>query len=359
MQDSGEEYLGNLDGWRVTVLPHEETAAIFWNKERIASIPMTGAQEYGCDKTSHSPQNLSWSRDGGLLICERGIGLDLNGPVIIHVRDVIRIAAQGLIEWHRAWWHEEKRVVSRLQLCAVVRVEGQLLSHLLPGILYDGNKGAVAERLVPRLSSDIPNLFEEHKYPTPMVHVETAGRAGGRFGITMKSVPCTVTDGHLHDQWWSLGLAVSSREGEPQLMSVSGRLSMNGQDETVYTGQNRTSPYRDAWVDARPHHIYEKHYRIHLQQGVPQRRSWRVPLLRVMQEQPALSRELAWTQKAALEDAIGLKVSYALSRWAGDENCSGMSWWPNRPEFAEQRKNDAVEFGWVGMNMRLAVSLWR
>jgi len=60
-----------------------------------------------------------------------------------------------------------------------------------------------------------------------------------------------------------------------------------------------------------------------VKEGVLQRRSWRVPLLRVMQEQPALSRELVWTQKAGLEDAIRLKVSYALNRWAEDENCSG------------------------------------
>jgi len=284
----------------------------------------------------------------------------------------MRLTEPNSIEWHRTWWHEEPRVVTGLELFAEVRGLGTHEAHLLPGTLYNGNAGSVADRLVPRVLGGAPNLFEEHRYPVPMAHLELRARSGLLYGLTLETRPNSVVDGHLPDQWWSLGFEPRGDGGMPSLLSVSGRLSMNGEDESFYDSVNRQSPYRDAWVDAKPRQCHEKHYRLHLQAIVPARRSWRFPLRRVVSDQPPVAVEgESFLTPAALERAVDLKVRYALGRWVETEDACGMAYYPRRPEFDRLDEvpdydptfprfdPSAVEYGWAGQNMRLGLSLWR
>ena len=278
--------------------------------------------------------------------------------VSVHVRDVFRWSAPGLVAWQRSWWHEHSDTLRQLELSAAIEIAGRLHSHLLPGILYDGNAGAIPSRLVPRLSPDGENLFEEHKFPTPFVHAESAIDLN-LAAVTLEAVPAAVVDGNLPDQWWSLGID-APKGRRARLLSVSGRVALNGRDQTIYDAQNHASEYRDAWVNARPKQVYEKHYRIHLSLdgGDAAFKTWRAPLLRCLAEQPPLTaEERAWTAPAALEDAVQLKTKYALNRWFENEQACGMLWHPKRPDYAGAEQS--VEYGWVGQNMRLGLSLWR
>jgi len=177
-----------------------------------------------------------------------------------------------------------------------------------------------------------------------------------------------VVDGHLTDQWWSLGLQTDETTHTTTLLSMSGHLSINGQDEAIYNGQNRVSAYLDAWVDAKPHHLYEKHYRLHVDTDVAYRQAWRAPVRRIIAGQSNLnSEQLGWLSRPALEAAVQLKVNYALRRWQENAEACGMDWWPHRPEFAPDRRvftpipyyERTIEYGWAGMNLRLGLSLWR
>lgn len=308
-------------------------------------------------------ENLQWQHENEWLYCERCIRL--SASALIHVRDVIRWKSTGLLEWHRLWWHEEPHVINRLELFTAVEGSAPLRSHLLPANLYDGNAGSSLKHLVPRTAYGTPNLFEEHRYPTPMVHVELQEEKGPRWGLTLHVTPCPVIDGHVPDQWWSLGFEATNAHANPVLLSVSGHVSMNGQDEIIYDAQCHVSPYKDAWVDARPRHVYEKHYELELQADVPVRQGWRAPLRRVLAEQPALTgEELLWLSRAKLDKSIQLKVDYALRRWKEDENCCGMDMWPARFEPLESEEiarwvPRGIFFGDGGGNMLLATSLWR
>jgi hypothetical protein len=327
---------------------------VTWQDELVARILLDGARGYRSLKPG-ARGDSRWAERGTWLECTTETAIA--GMPAIHVRDVWRWDSPGVLAWHRSWWHEGKAAVS--ELFAEVAVAGKMVSQILPGILYDGNAGAVPNRLVPRLAIGVPNLFEEHKFPTPMAHVEATGAGGRRFAVTLLPTPCAVVDGHRPDQWWSLGLQVAESGERPRLLSVSGRLAINGQDETLYDAQNHVSPYPDAWVGLRPRHIVEKHYRICLQADTPERSSWRHPLRGAVASQPALTaEELMWTGPESLAEAAALKVSYALSRWTDDGHCCGMNWQPNRPEFTRSRE-DTIEYGWVGQNMRLGLSLWR
>ena len=343
----------DLHPWRLETLPSEAVVVLSFRDNRIALIPMSGVCAYrGADhgRIQQSAiavlgQSLQWERQ-----CEVRAG------VLVSLRDVFTWAGPGVLEWRRAWWHNHAETLTRLELSATVEVCGTLHSHLLPGILYDGNPGAVPSRLVPRLAPDAENLFEEHKFPTPLVHVETEVNLE-LYGVTLQAAPSAVVDGNRPDQWWSLGIEVP-KSGRARLRSVSGRLALNGADETIYDAQNHAADYLDAWVNARPGQIYEKTYRIHLAANATPWQSWRAPLTRCLSEQPALTEEeSAWSGRSALEDAIELKVAYALSRWFEDEQCCGMLWYPKRPEYAGVEQS--VEYGWVGQNMRLGLSLWR
>ncbi len=343
-----------LHPWRLETLPDEAAVAVSFRDNRIALIPMGGVCAYRGGEHGEI-QSSSVAVNGSSLEWTRQCAVRAGADVFISLRDTFTWTGPGVLDWRRAWWHERAEPISQLEFSAHVDVCGTLHSHLLPGILYDGNPGAVPSRLVPRLSADAENLFEEHKFPSPFVHVETEVNLE-LFGVTLHTTPMPVLHGHLPDQWWSLGIAVP-KTGRARLLSVSGRLALNGENETIYDAQNHAADYLDAWTEARPGQIYDKHYRLQIAAATPWQ-SWRGPLTRCLSEQPALTpEELAWVEIPALEEAIGLKVSYALSRWFEDENACGMLWYPNRPEYAGVEQS--VEYGWVGQNMRLGLSLWR
>lgn len=330
----------------------------------IARLPMNGARVYG-QSDGGTIENVRWSESGAYLCCERQVRVAVPISAVIYVRDLLRWRSEGMLEWHRSWWHTEEGVVSSLELFASVEAMAPMRAHLLPAILYDGNAGAVAERVVPRLAYGMGNLFEEHKFPTPLVQVETVDAGNRRWGISLRPEPCAVVDGHRADQWWSLGLQIADEDAAPVILSVSGHLAMNGQDESIYDAQNQLSVYQDAWVDARPHHVYEKQYHLELQADVAERQAWRSPLRQALASQPPLTQEEnIWLSRERLLEAIELKVAYGMRRWREDSQCCGMDKWPSRDEFAHHGEEGAwmlpsTEFGWTGQNGLFAMSLWR
>jgi len=316
-----------------------------------ARITLGGARPYRGGEVRLT--DVAIRSDDGRWVAEGTVRLALEGDALIRFRDVVWLDGD-VLRLARAWWHEEPRTVSGLELFIEAAPVGTVEEHLVPGCLYDGNREAAPERLVPRLAGT--TLFEEHKCPTPMVYAGCRGHDGGRFGLALFPAPGTVVDGHVPDQWWSLGFG--GGDADRTLLSVSGRLTVNAEDERIYDAQNHVSPYPDAWIDARPRHVYEKHVRLELQSNRTGAWGWREPLRRVLAAQPSLTAdEEALIAAPAVEEAIRLKVGYALRRWHEDEQCAGMLWYPNRPEFSAKPKS--VEYGWVGQHMRLGLALWR
>lgn len=350
IRPSGIAQAMDLD-WAVRYEENEQAWVVSWQDIRRVRIPVGGARAY-----RHGGSRVvaaECRQDKELLVADSLVRIECGSTVTFHVRDVVRCAGDT-IELHRSWWHDESASVGEVEFVIEVVPDGLVEEHLVPGCLYDGNAGAAPDRLVARFAGT--TLFEEHKCPTPMVYAGCLGHDGGHFGLALFPAPGAVVDGHVPDQWWSLGFG--TRPTGPTLLSVSGRLAVNGEDERIYDAQNHVSPYPDAWVDARPRHVYEKHVRLQLQADRKDAWGWRGPLRRVIAAQPPPTDDgAALISAPALEEAVRLKVGYALRRWHEDEHCAGMLWYPTRPEFAAKRKS--IEYGWVGQNMRLGLVLWR
>ena len=159
--------------WQIT--PHETDRLLnlLHYDTLVAQVPMDGARVYGCGE-SGIIADLRWRVENDWLYCNRCLRLPERMSACIQVRDVLRWRGEGILDWHRSWWHTESIVVTPVELFAGVRAMAPMRAHLLPAILYDGNAGAVPERVVPRLAWGTKSICKLNFGPA----AESFSRAG-------------------------------------------------------------------------------------------------------------------------------------------------------------------------------------
>ncbi|MEW6358061.1 MAG: hypothetical protein AB1696_17130 [Planctomycetota bacterium] len=150
----------------------------------------------------------------------------------------------GLIRIGRRWIYLCEEDQPGVHLCLGVRIHpGGDLRIMLPGINYNNNPNADPNRVVPRFSNDLPTwgLYEEHRFPIPLVHFEYAKR-GRRVRTSLISMPCPVEHG-MENQWWTLGAKIG--HDHVDLLATSGLVGTNGKFGAIYGKQNAIETYGD------------------------------------------------------------------------------------------------------------------
>jgi hypothetical protein len=221
---------------------------------------------------------------------------------------------------------------------------------LLPGILYYGNPsgartgaGAVA---VHAGNPGDTSLFEEHRYAAPFACVEW--KTDEIFhSATLHTLPSPVAGGHLHDQWWSLG--VIAREDQTELLLLSGPCAANRQRSVVKALQQKFLDYPDAWVTLKPNTVVEKTFFLQLCPRVPEGSGFRAPLRTAMK----LNQPLSLDGLPPFQEIVRDKYRFAVSRFRDRPLDPGFEMFP------ESIKGTHYVMGWCGQAEALGNALVR
>ena len=224
---------------------------------------------------------------------------------------------------------------------------------LLPGILYYGNPmGGHDPKAVENFTVAVHNgkpgeesLFEEHRFPVPMAVAEWQDGATWR-SAALHAVPSMVPGGHLPDQWWSLGLI--SREGETELLQMSGPCALNGKRSMVKTFAHGAMPYGDAWMEMRPGDVVEKTFLLQACASVRQGSGFRAPVNAAL----ALHAPFSLDGLPSFQEIVKAKYRFACSRYRERAGDAGFEMYPN----ADPAKPRYV-MGWCGQADAAAASL--
>ena len=275
--------------------------------------------------------------------------------------DVLRVRGCGDVDGHswrvvdayafegetlrltREWTHEADESQDGLDVLIEARCPavGET-QFVLPGISYDGNPNAGPERVVPRFPPQRPArcLYEEHRFPVPMVSWEWDG-AAGRSWVALISQPSRI-GAEEADHWWSLGLALDDAHGV--LTVASGAVETNGRRNVVYGAQGRLIDV-DGWaLNAGPGAILRKEVRIEC--GIAASRGhgfrqglWRAHALFEPRADPALS----------LAKFIALKLNALRARYVEHGDAAGFLCVPKKNVFG---RGPYFQWGWVGQALR-------
>ncbi|MFW6108630.1 MAG: hypothetical protein ACOC8D_02335 [bacterium] len=243
----------------------------------------------------------------------------------------------------RAWTYEGDEPLEGVDLLVEGRCPaGGQPQVLLPGISYNANPSAEPDRLVPRFLGERPArcLYEEHRYPVPMVCCEWDG-AAGRCGLTLLSQPSRV-GAKDDDRWWSLGLALE--EADAVLVAASGAVATNGRRDVVYGAQCQLMDFPDCHLTVAPGARLEKEVRL-TAATVPtpghgfREALWRAHRAFEPSAKPAVS----------LDRFIALKLNCLRARYVEPQSAAGFLCVPPKNLYG---RGPYFQWGWVGQALR-------
>jgi len=165
----------------------------------------------------------------------------------------------GLIRIDRAWKHLGNTAQSPVTLGMVVRAPALSDPRVIfPHFILNNNPNAVGNVPHFNYTNGSRALYEEHRFPIPFVHIESATTAKKRrYYTSLMTIPSRVVDGHkmndpvLGDEhWWSLGGEYGN--GWVDLVSYSGAVASNGRNGVVWgsvPGVQGWHSYPNAYID--------------------------------------------------------------------------------------------------------------
>ncbi len=275
----------------------------------------------------------------------------------------LRLAGEGEVDGHhwrvtdecsfvgqtvrlvRRWTHGGAEPQDEIDLLIEAHCpKGDEERFVLPGISYNGNPSADPQRLIPRFPAERPArcLYEEHRFPVPMVSCEWGGSAG-RTALSLISRPSHIGP-EADDHWWSLGLGLG--ENRTTLLAASGAVETNGQRNTVYGGQCQLVE-TDGWhVAAGPGASFDKEVFFESERGAARGYGFRTGLWKAH----SLLKPAA-KPSVGLEKLIELKLNALRARYVEVGDAAGFLCAPpknlyNRPRY--------FLWGWTGQSLRAA-----
>jgi hypothetical protein len=274
---------------------------------------------------------------------------------------VLRLAGEGEVDDHtwqvtdewsfagqtvrlvRRWSHAGAEPQDQLDFLIEAHCpKGEEQRFILPGISYNGNPSADPHRLVPRFPAERPArcLYEEHRFPVPMVSCEWAG-TGSRMALSLISQPCRIGP-EANDHWWSLGLSLG--ENRTTLLAASGAVETNGQRNAVYGRQGQLEEVEGWHVAAEPGMTLQKE--VLLECGKVETPGygfrpglWRAHALLKPAAKPAL----------ALESLIDVKLNALRGRYVEEGDVAGFLCVPVKNLYKRPRY---FLWGWTGQSLR-------
>ena len=214
--------------------------------------------------------------------------------------------------------------------------------YVLPGISYNGNPSADPGRVVPRFADERPArcLYEEHRFPVPMVCCEWDG-AAGRSSVSLLSRPSRLGPAR-DDRWWSLGLALE--HDAATALVASGAVATNGRRDAIYGAQGRVMDCADCHLTAEPGAAFDKQVLVAADRAEAPGHGFRAGLwLAHRALEPAAKPALS------LDSFIALKLNCLRARYVEHGGAAGFLCVPRRNVYG---RGPYFQWGWVGQALR-------
>ncbi len=241
------------------------------------------------------------------------------------LRDAYRREGDLLRCTRRFTWRGEKPL-ARCTLSVRFLIPSLTRGVLLPGILYYGNPSGEKSGRVPVFHGrpDEMSLFEEHRYPMPLVSCEW-GDGASRWGAALHALPSPVPHGAVRDQWWSMGV-VAEKDGTAVTL-LSGPCASNGERSVIKAVQPGFVSYPAAFLNVPPGAVIEKTFYLQVFPVAAEGAGFVDPV----RQSIALFAPDDLGGLPAFREIIEAKFRFAKTRWHEAGPVAGFRKYPDRP----------------------------
>ena len=231
-----------LDGETVITAPDEG----LW------SVATGWENDWMCSWAHADPQKVEKSGEWTVLSGKMSLA---GGELLL--RDSYRQIRDGLVQCVRRFEWNGSETLEGVTLSVRMKMAGERMMLLLPGVLYYGNKNGakVNPNIIPVYNGEPGEfaIFEEHRYPMPFAMLENAPEG---CAAAVHTLPSPVRGAVLADQWWSLG--VEAKDGFSEFVMYSGPIGYNGKHSVAKALQKTPMRYADTYINMEPGRIIEK-----------------------------------------------------------------------------------------------------
>ena len=236
----------------------------------------------------------------------------------LHLRDSYRTLDNGLVQCIRRYeWHGQD-TLRKATLSVRLRMAGERLMPLLPGILYYGNSmGAKVNSAVIPVYTGSPcefAIFEDHRYPIPFAMLEDAA---SMRAAAVHTTPSPVRGAVLGDQWWSMG--VEACDGYTDFVLYSGPIGYNGTRSVAKARQFEPMRYSDTYINMEPGRVIEKEFFVELYPIDRKGSGFQRPVYTALDQYRPCDAD----RFPGLDAILDGKYRFALSRWIDEGGAAG------------------------------------
>ncbi len=287
----------------------------------------------------HHAQATKITTSGEWTLHEAALALP-GGKLLL--RDAERRRSDTVLELRRRWEWTGTAPLDRATLSVRWHVPATAARPFLPGIsTYDNPAGqSVDATRIPVIAAAQPlrrGYYEEHRFPLTFASVE--GTIANRLSVAaLHTVPSPLRQGHLPDQWWSLGLEYLS-DSVVELAAYSGPVASNGRNATIKGHQRKWHDYDRAWCTLPPKTIIEKTVFLETAPAPARGAGFQVPLWTAIR----LAAPFNPDGFPPLREVLTRKFADSLSRWREGPGFAGIHAFPG-----EQRS--WIDLAWAGQS---------
>lgn len=273
--------------------------------EGLWSVAIGWENDWMCGWRHADPQKMEKSGEWTILSGR----MNLEGGDLL-LRDSYRQVRDGLVQCVRRYEWTGNQVLPNVTLSVRMKMEGEKMMPLLPGILYYGNKNGakVNPQIIPVYNGEPGEfaIFEEHRYPMPFAMLENAEKG---YAAAVHTVPSPVRGAVLADQWWSMG--VEAKEGCSEFVMYSGPIGYNGRHSVAKALQKTPMRYADTYLNLEPGRIIEKTFYIEVYPIERAGTGFQTPVYTSLD----LYRPYDADRFPSYEEIVRGKYNFAKSRW--------------------------------------------
>lgn len=226
------------------------------------------------------------------------------------MRDSYREVRKGLIQCVRRFEWAGKDTLKYANLAIRLRIEGNNMQALLPGILYYGNKNGakVNPKIIPVYNGNDGEfaIFEDHRFSMPFAMLENAQ---GKYAAAVHTVPSPVRGAVLADQWWSLG--VEAYNGYSDFVMYTGPIGYNQQHGVAKALQSKPMKYTNTYLTLEPGRTIEKSFYVELYPITREGTGFEKPIYTSLD----LNKPYDADRFPSFDEIVKGKYRFALSRW--------------------------------------------